>query len=205
MSDETTTTTEGGAPPPNRQKASTGFYKRKLRAAFAKNHADHIPMYLNITAMLDMMTIILVFMLKSMSNSAASMPQADDLKLPKTVLSTEMTEEAQSGVAVVISRSQITIDGNFVAHVPANPVGGLEAKYKRSGPNDLYIVPLANQARAWRERDKQIRTVRGKDASFSEALVIADKSTPFRLILEVFNTLNQSEFAKLHLMALQGK
>jgi biopolymer transport protein ExbD len=204
MSDETTTT-EGGAPPPNRQKASTGFYKRKLRAAIAKNHADHIPMYLNITAMLDMMTIILVFMLKSMSNSAASMPQADDLKLPKTVLSTEMSEEAQSGVAVVISRSQITIDGNFVASVPANPVGGLEAKYKRSGPNDLYIVPLANQARAWRERDKQIRQVRGKDASFSEALVIADKGTPFRLILEVFNTLNQSEFAKLHLMALQGK
>jgi biopolymer transport protein ExbD len=203
MSDESTTA--GGAPPPNRQKASTGFYKRKLRAAIAKNHADHIPMYLNITAMLDMMTIILVFMLKSMSNSAASMPQADDLKLPKTVLSTEMTEEAQSGVPVVISRSQITIDGNFVANVPANAVQGLEAKYKRSGPNDLFIVPLANQARAWRERDKQIRTVRGKDASFSEALIIADKGTPFRVILEVFNTLNQSEFAKLHLMALQAK
>ncbi len=205
MSDETTTTEGGSAPPPGRQKASTGFYKRKLRAAYAKNHVDHIPMYLNITAMLDMMTIILVFMLKSLSNSAASMPQADDLKLPKTVLSTEMTEEAQGGVAVVISRSQITIDGNFVANVPANPVGGLEAKYKRSGPNDLYIVPLANQARAWRERDKQIRQVRGKDASFSEALVIADKGTPFRVILEVFNTLNQSEFAKLHLMALQAK
>lgn len=202
MTDETT---KKGAASPPRKKASMGYYKRKLAGALARSHAEHVPMYLNITAMLDMMTIILVFMLKSLSNSAASMPQADDLKLPKTVLSTEMTEEAQGGVAVVISRSQITIDGNFVANVPANPVGGLEAKYKRSGPNDLYIVPLANQARAWRERDKQIRQVRGKDASFSEALVIADKGTPFRVILEVFNTLNQSEFAKLHLMALQAK
>jgi len=205
MSDDTQNETGGSPPPPPRQKASTGFYKRKLRAAIARNHGDHIPMYLNITAMLDMMTIILVFLLKSMANSSASMPQSDDLKLPRTVLSTEMTEEAQSGVVVVVSRSQVMIDGNFVANVPANAVGGLEAKYKRSGPNDLFIVPLANQARSWRERDKQIRQVRGKDASFSEALVIADKGTPFRVILEVFNTLNQSEFAKLHLMALQAK
>jgi len=206
MSDETQNEQNetGGTKPPARQKASTGYYKRKLRAAIQKNAHDSVPMYLNITAMLDMMTIILVFILKSSSNSAATMPQSDDLKIPRSVLTTEMSEEAQSGVPVIISRSQIMIDGNFVANVPANAVGGLEAKYKRSGPNDLFIVPLANQARAWRERDKQIRTVRGKDASYSEAIIIADRGTPFRVILEVFNTLNQSEFATLHLLALQG-
>ncbi len=201
MTDETT---KKGAASPPRKKASMGYYKRKLAGALARSHAEHVPMYLNITAMLDMMTIILVFMLKSMSNSAASMPQSADLKLPKTVLSTELSDEAQSGVAVVISRTQIAIDGNFVAPVPANAVGGLEAKYKRSGPNDLFIVPLANQARAWRDRDKQVRTVRGKDPSYSDALIIADKATPWRVILEVFSTLNQSEFAKLHLVALQS-
>ncbi len=204
MSDEQTSDNGGTPPAPRPPKASTGYFKRKLRAAIQKNAHAHEPMFLNITAMLDMMTIILVFLLKSMANSAASMPQSDDLKIPKSVLTTEMTEEAQSGVAVVISKSQIMLDGNFVANVPANAVQGLEGKYKRSGVNDLFIVPLANQARAFRDRDKQLRQQKGKDASYSEALIIADRGTPFRVLLEVFNTLNQSEFAKLHLMALQG-
>jgi hypothetical protein len=44
----------------------------------------------------------------------------------------------------------------------------------------------------------------GKDASHSEAIVIADVSTPYRLLTEVLYTLGQTEFAKFHMMVLQG-
>jgi len=183
------------------QQGSIVRYKAALRKAKRKNAREPEIDFLNITAMLDMMTIILVFLLKSMSQSSASLPQSGDLTMPKSVLTTEASQE---GVAVLISRSSIIVDDNTVANVPADATHGVEGKYKRSGPTDLYIVPLANALQSWRERDRQVRLATGKDPSASEAIIIADSGTPYRLLTEVLFTLGQSEFAKFHLMVLQG-
>ncbi len=189
-------------PPLARQKpASMAVYKRELRREIKRRQLEPEINFLNITAMLDMMTIILVFLLKSMSQSSASLPQSADLTMPKSVLTTEASQE---GVAVLVSKSQIIVDDNVVCAVPADPTHGVEGKYKRSGSTDLYIVPLANALQSWRERDRQVRVATGKDPSASEAIVIADAGTPFRLLTEVLFTLGQSEFAKFHLMVLQG-
>jgi len=188
---------------PARQKpASMATYKRILRKEIKKRAAEPEINFLNITAMMDMMTIILVFLLKSLSASSASIPQSDDLTMPKSVLTTEASQE---GLAVLISRSHIVVDDNVVCPVPADPTHGIEGKYKRSGPNDLYIVPLANALQSWRERDRQLRVATGKDPSSSEAIIIADANTPYRLLVEVLFTLGQTEFARFHLMVLQGQ
>ena len=194
---------QGGPPQPiARQKpASMARYKRELRKEIRRKGGEQEVNFLNITAMLDMMTIILVFLLKSMSASSASIPQSADLTIPKSVLTTEASQE---GVAVLISKSQIVVDDNTVCTVPTDASHGVEAKYKRSGPTDLYIVPLANALQGWRERDRQVRLATGKDPSASEAIVIADANTPYRLLVEVLFTLGQSEFAKFHLMVLQS-
>jgi len=176
-------------------------YKRELRREINRKRKDHEIDFLNITAMLDMMTIILVFLLKSMSASSASLPQSNDLTIPKSVLTTEASQE---GVAVLISKTHVIVDDNIVCDVPADATHGVEGKYKRSGPTDLYIVPLANALQSWRERDRQVRIATGKDPSASEAIIIADANTPYRLLVEVLFTLGQSEFAKFHLMVLQS-
>ena len=89
--------------------ASMATYKRALRKEIRRRSHTHEANFLNITAMLDMMTIILVFLLKSMSASSASIPQSADLTIPKSVLTTEASQE---GVAVLISKSQIVVDDN---------------------------------------------------------------------------------------------
>jgi biopolymer transport protein ExbD len=192
----------GGHKPPARQKpASMATYKRELRKEIKRKAHEPEINFLNITAMLDMMTIILVFLLKSMSQSSASIPQSADLTIPKSVLTTEASQE---GVAVLVSKSQIVVDDNVICPVPADATHGVEGKYKRTGPTDLYIVPLANALQSWRERDRQVRLATGKDPSASEAIIIADSGTPYRLLVEVLFTLGQSEFAKFHLMVLQS-
>jgi biopolymer transport protein ExbD len=190
-----------GKPRARAKPASMAFFKRELRRAINKKRLEPEINFLNITAMLDMMTIILVFLLKSMSQSSASLPQNEDLRIPKSVLTSEASEE---GVAVMISKSQIVVDDKPVVPVPADATHGVEGKYKRSGPTDLYIVQLANSLNTWRERDRQVRLATGKDPSASEAIVIADANTPYRLLVEVLFTLGQSEFAKFHLMVLQS-
>jgi biopolymer transport protein ExbD len=188
--------------PPRQKPASMATYKRELRREIKRRALEPEINFLNITAMMDMMTIILVFLLKSLSTSSASIPQSGDLMMPSSVLTTEASQE---GLAVLVSKSHVVVDDSVVCPVPADATHGIEGKYKRSGPNDLYIVPLANALQSWRERDRQIRAATGKEPGASEAIIIADSNTPYRLLVEVLFTLGQTEFAKFHLMVLQGQ
>jgi biopolymer transport protein ExbD len=186
--------------------ASIVRYKMELRKAIRKNAGTPEVNFLNITAMLDMMTIILVFLLKGMSSSSASIPQSKDMTLPTSIIT---TEPAQEGTSVLISKTQILVgeDPHPIVLLPGRDSlaqSGIDAKYKRNGPNDLYIVPLANALQSARQTDKLIKQAKGVDASSSEAIVIADTTTPYRLLIEVLFTLGQSEYAKYHLMVLSG-
>jgi biopolymer transport protein ExbD len=191
---------------PKAPSASIVRYKMELRRAIRLNAKSPDVNYLNITAMLDMMTIILVFLLKGMASSSASIPQSKDMTLPTSIIT---SEPAQEGTMVVISKTQILVgdDPHPVVLLPSRDSlaqSGIDAKYKRNGPNDLYIVPLANALQAARQTDKQIRQAKGLDANSSEAIVIADTTTPYRLLIEVLFTLGQSEYGKYHLMVLSG-
>jgi biopolymer transport protein ExbD len=69
----------------------------------------------------------------------------------------------------------------------------------------LYIVPLANRLRNARKLDKAVRAAKGLDATTSEAIIVADAQTPYRLLIEVLYTLGQSEFGKYHLMVMKQR
>src|SRR3954452_24549565 len=58
---------------------------------------------LNITAMMDMMTIILVFLLKSYSASAVAMTASDDIKMP--ISTTRSTPKDTVAVTITPSHS----------------------------------------------------------------------------------------------------
>jgi len=196
----------GSARTPAKQ-ASVVRYKAALRKSIRRNAREPEIDFLNITAMLDLMTIILVFLLKSMAASSASIPQSKDLTLPDSIIT---TEAAQEGVLITISKTQILVgdDPNPIVLLPSREQlaqSGVDSRYKRSGPNDLYIVPLANALSHARETDKAIRQAKGLDPSSSEAVIVADTTTPYRLLIEVLFTAGQSEFGKYHLMVKSGK
>ncbi|PKN31993.1 MAG: biopolymer transporter ExbD [Deltaproteobacteria bacterium HGW-Deltaproteobacteria-20] len=200
-------TPPAAAQPTKTNSGTVAQYKSELRKAIRRNERDHEIDFLNITAMLDMMTIILVFLLMSMANSSASIPQSKDLTLPASLL---RTEPHQEGVAVIVTKSQILVGENpqpVVERWSRESVAqsGLDAIYKKSGINDLHIVPLAESLLHVREIDKQIRRAKGLDPSTSEAIVIVDETTPYRLLIEVLYTLGASSFGRYHLMVLSTK
>lgn len=186
-------------------KASPPTFKAALRRAIRRNAAEAEVNFLNITAMLDIMTIILVFLLKTLGESTASVPQSDDLRIPTSFITSQPSQE---GVVVTISKSQVLVGDDKVLALPSRQSlaqSGVGAQFKRSGPNDLYIVPLGNALQSARKTDKMVRQAKGLDASMSEAIIIADHTTPYRLFIEVLFTLGQNEFGKYHLMVMQKK
>lgn len=200
-------TDKEGASKPQQRQASGSIvqYKAELRKAIRRNAMEPEINFLNITAMLDIMTIILVFLLKTLGESSAAIPQSDDLRLPNSLIETQPHQE---GITITISKSQILVGENKILSLPgreSTAQTGVGAAFKRSGPNDLFIVPLGNALQAARKTDVAIRRAKGLDPSSSEAIIIADRNTPYRLLIEVLFTLGQSEFGKYHLMVIQSK
>jgi hypothetical protein len=118
------------------------------------------------------------------------------------------TQPHQEGITVTISKSQILVGENKILPLPgreSTAQTGAGAEFKRGGPNDLYIVPLGNALQSARKTDVAIRRAKGLDPSSSEAIIIADQMTPYRLLIEVLFTLGQSDFGRYHLMVIQSK
>jgi biopolymer transport protein ExbD len=185
-------------------KASTVHYKAELRRAIRRNATEPEINYLNITAMLDIMTIILVFLLKTLGESSAAVPQSKDLTLPKSII---QSQPAQEGVRVTVSKSQVLVGNDKVLDLPnaqSLAQSGVDARHKR-GANSLYIVPLGNALQSARKIDRALREAKGLDPASSEAIIIADNTIPYRLFVEVLFTLGQNEFGKYHLMVMQSK
>jgi hypothetical protein len=96
-----------------------------------------------------------------------------------------------TGVPVVlISRQAIVVQGDEASTIPLppDPSRGADAAYKRAGPHDYYLVPLA----AALERSP----LRGAGA----LAIGADAAVPYRVLAEVLYTAGLSGMATLHLL-----
>jgi biopolymer transport protein ExbD len=117
---------------------------------------------------------------------------------------------SQEGVVIVISKTQILVgdDPNAVVRLPSREQfvqSGLDTAYKANGPSDLFIVPLAAALSHARKEDQAARKAQCLEASTSEAIIVADATTPYRLLSEVLFTLGQTGFGKHHLMVRAGR
>ena len=147
---------------------------------------------LNITAMMDMMTIILVFLLKSYAASAISLTQSEDIKPP--ISSTRAVPK--DTVAVTITPKDILVGDRVVVtlengQVPANLLDG------------RLVKPLDQALR--REVDKlKLIAERNPAAPFSRELsVIGDRKIPYDLLLTVLYTAGQAELENYRFVVLQ--
>ncbi|HZX41100.1 MAG TPA: biopolymer transporter ExbD [Myxococcaceae bacterium] len=147
---------------------------------------------LNITAMMDMMTIILVFLLKSYAASAISLTQSEDVKPP--ISSTRAVPK--DTVAVTITPKDILVGDRVVVtlqngQIPASMLDG------------RLVKPLDNALR--REVDKlKLIASRNPAAPFSRELsVIGDRKIPYDLLLTVLYTAGQAELENYRFVVLQ--
>jgi biopolymer transport protein ExbD len=147
---------------------------------------------LNIVAMMDMMTIILVFLLKSYTASAISLTQSEDIKPP--VSSTRATP--RDTVAVTITPKDILVGDRVVVALENGAV-------PPSALNGRMVVPLDQALRKEVQKLKYIAD-RNPSAPFSKELsVIGDRRIPYDLLLTVLYTAGQNELENYRFVVLQ--
>lgn len=160
---------------------------------------------LNITSMMDMMTIILVFLLKSYHTDDISVAPSDDLMIPVSTA----VKPPKLAVNVIISRKDVVVDGNWVLDMErgiddstGTEVIQIPEDEKRGQlVSKLYEVLLEKA-----ETAKDLGTRYGSEEfEFKgEILLQCDKRLPFSVIREVMFTAGQAQFGNFRFVVIKG-
>ena len=104
-----------------------GRARRRKKAAFG----------LQITSLMDVLIIIVIFLLKSYGLSSMSIVNPDKLQLPVS----KSTEAFGEGIVVVVNRDQILVDEEPVLQFQADAATGATATPDQGGPKPTFTFP----------------------------------------------------------------
>lgn len=165
---------------------------RAKRKAKRDNDAGKSTLTLN--SMMDMMTIILVFLLKSYGEEPITiLPNTDVPISTAEVLPTDMT-------VVTVNKAGIFLVGSRILELSEGKVAG---NFKKGGESGLIIEPLEAALRQEVEKMKGIAMASGKEFE-GDMTIIADQSTNYRLLVEVMQTAIGTEFKRFRFAVIQG-
>jgi biopolymer transport protein ExbD len=159
----------------------------RLRTSPLTGGKKNLLMPLNLTAMVDMFTTIVIFLLQSFSSSGDLLLVQKGIKLPEAKKAAVLGER---GPVVTLFQNQVIFDGN--------PVAALAEL--SDDENGIEIV--TETLKGIREREEQAK---GRDVNkvFDGFVIIqADATTDFKLVRKVVWSLNQAGWAKIKFIVL---
>jgi biopolymer transport protein ExbD len=143
---------------------------------------------LNLTSMMDAMTIILLFLLKTYSTHGQIVSPSKDLVLPYSL----SKEPPKKELTVSVTRENVSVSDKVV--MPVNSIR----------PNDVMIAPLYQELKKRAEEAKQNEILYAIPFDH-EILIQGDQEIPFQLLFKVLYTCGQSEYNKLRLLTIREK
>lgn len=156
------------------------------RISFIKRKNANDPVNLNLTSMMDMFAIILVFLLTQVAAQGQLLTVGSDMPLPH---STSM-EDVKPAVTIAVVDGKISVDGELV-----------EKNFHRY--EGMIIDTLKDSLDEKGENLKNIASYNPLISFRGEVLILADKSLPFKHLKKVLYTCGQTEFINQSLAVLQ--
>ena len=154
----------------------------------SKKHETVKKEELNLTSMMDAMTIILLFLLKTYSTHGQIVSPSKDLVLPYSF----SKEPPKKELTVAVTRDNILVSDEVVV-----PVSNVKS-------NDVMISPLYQELKRRAEEAKENEILYA--IPFDHEIIIqGDQEIPFQLLFKVLYTCGQSEYNKLRLLTIREK
>jgi biopolymer transport protein ExbD len=141
---------------------------------------------LNITSMMDMFTIILVFLIKNFSTEGAIVTPANNLTLPKS----SVERHAKEALSVKVSRSTITVENLSV--IDKNEFSTL------LNQKEFMIEPLRRMLSKYAEEGRKMAQISGKEFS-GEITIQGDVEIPYNVLTRVMYTCGQAGYPNMNL------
>ncbi len=132
---------------------------------------------LNLTPMIDLLTILLVFLIKSYSVNPYFLTPTQNIKLANTVSETVAPDKA----VLIIGQDGIMIEGKVVVPFNNQKVEDVRLGTKEISDLKLALENLANKTKFIAEKNSQVQ--------FTGTLILqADKDLPFEVMKPILKT-----------------
>ena len=159
---------------------------RRNRNRRIKIRSVHTP--LRLTSMMDILTVLLLFLLKSFVVEGEALTPVPGVNLPES--SSETTPQAS--VVIAIFDDAVMMDGQVVASVS-----------EAVASDDLFIESLADHLDAAREKVLSIARARGSDDEFEGRVSIqGDREIDFAILQRVMYTCSASGYENISLAVI---
>jgi biopolymer transport protein ExbD len=136
-------------------------------------------------SMMDMMTIILLFLLKSYSTEGALASQSQSLNLPTSV----RTKVPKKEVNVAVASDMILVN-----EIPIMRTADI-------GKDDVLIPQLATKLVEYAQKEQALEIEAGKEFTH-EVIIQGDKAIPFETLFKVMYTCSKSDLYKMRLLTV---
>lgn len=163
---------------------------RRLRNRTRKNEVFDV----DITSLLDILTILLVFLLQSYNSSGVI------INIPKGITLPESASETMNnfGVNIQVSATQIWVDDKEIMSSVLMP----DQVYDQGGRR---IIPLFNELVKLKEKFKQVeKTVPGAKKFSGVANLVVDKNTRYNYMKKVMYTCAEAGFKEFKFVVLSS-
>lgn len=152
-----------------------------------KHNTDPGTVKLNLTSMMDMFTIILVFLLKTFSTEGMLINPSDNLTLPLS----SVEKSAEVALDLVISKEWVMVN-----HEPVEQVDNILLQ------RELIIQNLLNKLEIYAREAKLMEERYGKKFS-GKVTIQGDKDIPYKLLVKVMATCGKAEYPNMRLVVYQ--
>jgi hypothetical protein len=145
-----------------------------------------------LTSMMDMFTIILIFLLCSFSDDPKTLEGVKDVELPRSTAEISYTDS----IHIVLSQEELKLNGDVMADVEKEAIVGLD-------PDNLKESSLYRQLRELYDESKSDEDD-GEDSGPKHVLFVCDKGHSFKTINMVIKTAGLAGYPNFQFAVLEG-
>ena len=162
------------------------FRRRRLFAKKKQGASGEIA--LPITAMADIFTVLLVFLLKGISSDALQISPSNETTLPPGVHTTNIDEKA---LQVEVSRTGILIEKEFVTPLQEYRLDS------KTLTKEGTITTITERLTKERERQRMIASVNDDVKIDTRAIIMSDQHVPFSTMKLVLRSLAAQGYSEI--------
>lgn len=181
------------APPPlvqHAEEVDAGARRRRRN----RGHADKIPgediTHLNLTPMMDIMTILLVFLVQSFATDPGNINVNLSLHPPESTTTMPM----EAATKVTVTAEQILVNDKEIMSVAA---------FANTVDADGLVAPVRDALDVEKNRIDQVAAAGGPPFD-GKLIVVAHETTPYELLNAVLHSAGQAHFAKYELVVMKA-
>ena len=168
---------------------------QRARKARRKKRPEESGATLTMNSFMDILVIMLVFLMKNFGDLPIKVA-GQDLKVPESI--SELAAEDMT--SITISRKAILVNDKKAVDVKD---GSVDSTQKKGGESSLHIQPLFDSLVETTRKAKNNADQFGQKYE-PVVTIVADQTTPYRLVTEVMYTAGQAELSKFKFAVIKG-